>query len=82
MKILKDRSAHTTTSAVGVAIYIYIYIYIIYIYIYLFIYVSMYIFIYMAAQEFSATFAFTFPRRYTAGTNKPRWQNVTFDLPI
>ena len=50
--------------------------------IYLFIYVSMYIFIYMAAQEFSATFAFTFPRRYTAGTNKPRWQNVTFDLPI
>ena len=32
-------------------------------------------------QEFSTIFTFTFIRRYT-GTNKPRWQNVAFDLVI
>ena len=30
-------------------------------------------------QEYSAIFAFTFTHRYTS-TNKPRWQNVSFDL--
>ena len=30
---------------------------------------------------FSTIFAFTFTHRYT-DTNKPRWQNVTFDLVI
>ena len=32
-------------------------------------------------QEFSAIFAFSFTHRYI-GSNKPRWQNVTFDLVI
>ena len=32
-------------------------------------------------QEFSAIFAFTFTHRYT-GTNKPRYQNIAFDLVI
>ena len=69
-------------------IYIIYILYIIYMYIYIFIYVSMYIFIYIyiysclsikgQKQEFSAIFAFIFTHRYT-GTNKPRWQNVTFD---
>ena len=67
-------------------IYIIYILYIIYMYIYIFIYVSMYIFIYIYSclsikgqkQEFSAIFAFIFTHRYT-GTNKPRWQNVTFD---
>ena len=46
-------------------------------------YEFMYIFIYLAAQkqEFSAIFAFIFTHRHT-GTNKRRWQNVTFDLGI
>ena len=30
-------------------------------------------------QEYSAIFAFTFTHIYTS-TNKPRWQNVSFDL--
>ena len=32
-------------------------------------------------QEFLTIFAFTFTHRYTS-TNKPRWQNITFDLVI
>ena len=32
-------------------------------------------------QELLAIFAFTFTHRYT-GTNKPRWQNLAFDLVI
>ena len=32
-------------------------------------------------QEFPAIFTFTFTHRYT-GSNKPRWQNVAFDLVI
>ena len=32
-------------------------------------------------QEFPAIFTFTFTHRYT-GSNKPRWQNVAFNLVI
>ena len=52
---------------------------------YLCIYLYIYIYIYSCLsikgqkQEFSAIFAFIFTHRYT-GTNKPRWQNFTFDL--
>ena len=61
----------------------------IYGYVYVCIYMAMYIYVYIYGyfcikgqkQEFSAIFAFTFTHRYT-GTNKPRWQNVTFDLVI
>ena len=54
----------------------------------LYIYVSMHIFyIYDCVsvrgqkQELLAIFALSFTHRYT-GTNKPRWQNVAFDLVI
>ena len=57
-----------------------------YIYIYSYMYLCIYLYIYIYSclsikgqkQEFSAIFAFIFTHRYT-GTNKPRWQNVTFD---
>ena len=50
-------------------------------------YLCIYLYIYSCLnikgqkQEFPAIFAFTFTSRYT-GTNKPHWQNVTFNLAI
>ena len=63
------------------------YIHIIYIYVCIYIHICIYVYIYIYGclsitgqkQEFSAIFAFTFTHRYI-GTNKPRWQNVTFDM--
>ena len=61
--------------------------YIIYIYLHIYSYTYLCIFLYIYGclsikgqkQEFLAIFAFAFIHRYT-GTNKPRSQNVPFDL--